>query len=202
MPPLHRKKERKKGSTPGEGVPLAHIFLPRRPSLVLPIRGFPHRMSLMLVRTGCGWELLLSPQDQTNQSMATEPLLWPWLFWEPVIKVLWSVVVKHILLGWHFANSAFLPSRYTLSKQPALECVCWHLLPLKPRGVSVVLLAQKMPTLSVLGPQTHLFGTSLPLYSFKGRGFVVSGDASACCHWGSVTECFSPAQTSGWWGHF
>lgn len=75
MPPLHRKKERKKGSTPGEGVPLAHIFLPRRPSLVLPIRGFPHRMSLMLVRTGCGWELLLSPQDQTNQSMATEPLL-------------------------------------------------------------------------------------------------------------------------------
>lgn len=114
---------RKKGSNPREGVPLAHIFLPRGTSLVLPIHGFPHRMSLMLVRTGCGWEPLLSSQDQTNQSMVTESLLWPWLFWEPVMKVLWSVVVKHILLGWHFANSAFLPSCYTLSKQPAQVCL-------------------------------------------------------------------------------
>ena len=114
---------RKKGSNPGERVPLAHIFLTRWTLLVLPIHGFPRRTSLMLVSTGCGWEPFLSPQDQTNQSMVTGPPLWPWLFWEPVIKVLWLVVVKHILLGWHFANTAFVTSCYTLSKQPVRVCL-------------------------------------------------------------------------------
>lgn len=114
---------RKAGSNPGESVPLAHIFTTRRTSLVLPIHGFPLRISLMLVSTGCGWEPFLSPQDQTNQSMVTGPLPRPWLFWEPVIKLLWSVVVKHILLGWHFANTAFVTSCYTFSKQPVRVCL-------------------------------------------------------------------------------
>jgi len=65
---------RKKGSNFGESVPLAHIFITRWTLLVLPIHSFPSRISLMLVSTGCRWEPFLSPQDQTNQSMATRPL--------------------------------------------------------------------------------------------------------------------------------
>lgn len=80
---------------------------------------------------------------------------------------------------------AFITSCYTLSQQPAWVAPT----PLRPRGVFV------------FAPQTHLFGTFLPLYSFD-WGFVLPKNASVCCHWRSVTECFSPAQTSGWWTHF
>lgn len=114
---------RKKGSNTGESISLSHIFLIRWSSLVLPIHGFPRRVWLMLVSAGFGSERFLSPQDHTNQSMVTRPLPWPWLSWERAIKVWWSVVIKHILLGRHFANTAFVTSCYTFSKQPVQVCL-------------------------------------------------------------------------------
>lgn len=170
----------RKKSNPGQGGTLAHNFKPWWTPLVLPIHGFPHRISLMLVSTGCGWESFLSPQDQTNPSIATGPM---------VMRVCHQGFrgrgCKTYSPGLALHRRAFITSCYTLSQQPA------RVIPalLRPRGVSV------------FAPQTHLFGTFLLLYSFS-WGFVLSRDASVCCHWGSVTECFSPAQTSGWWRHF
>lgn len=59
----------------------------------------------------------------TNQSMVTRPLPWPCLSRECAIKVWWSVFLKHVLFGWHFANTAFIASCYTFSKQPVQVCL-------------------------------------------------------------------------------
>lgn len=139
----------------------------------------PIRTSLMLVSTRCGWESFLSPQDQKNLSIVTGPM---------VMRVCHQGFRGRGCKTWPswltLHSRAFIAPCYTLSQQPARVAPA----PLRPRGVSV------------FAPQTHLV-VFLPMYSFN-WGFLLSRDASVCGHWGSVTECFSPAQTPGWWSQF